>query len=288
MYAILGSTGHVGSAVVDTLLEAGRPVLAVTHSAEHADGLERKGAEVAVTDVLDVDALRAVLKRARRAFLLNPPGAVSGDTDAEERATVAAILAAVNGSDLEKVVAESTMGAQPGERLGDLNVLYELEQGLLAQPIPAALNRGAYYMSNWDMALESARKDGVVQTMFPADFRLPMVAPRDLGQAAARRLMSGLDDVGVRSVEGPARYSTADVAKAFADALGRPVRPVVTPRDQWVEAFKALGFSDAAAASYARMTGATLDQDHAPESETEKGPTTLEAYVAALVESRGG
>lgn len=288
MYAILGSTGHVGSAVVDALLRAGQPVLAVTHSAEHVDGLKRKGAEVAVADVLDVDGLRAVLRRARRAFLLNPPAAVSGDTDVEERATVAAILAALDGSGLEKVVAESTMGAQPGDRLGDLNVLYELEEGLKAQPIPAAFNRAAYYMSNWDMALESARKDGVVQTMFPADFRLPMVAPRDLGQVAARRLMSGLDDIGLRNVEGPARYSSADVAKAFADALGRPVRPVVVPRDQWEAAFKALGFSDAAAASYARMTGATLDQQHAAESETEKGPTTLEAYVAALVGSSGG
>jgi uncharacterized protein YbjT (DUF2867 family) len=283
VYAIMGATGHVGSAVVDALLEAGEPVLALTHSAEHGDDLRRKGAEVAVVDVRDVDALREILKQARRAFLLNPPAAVSGDTDVGERATVAAILAALDGSGLEKVVAESTMGAQPGERLGDLNVLYELEQGLKAQPIPAAWNRAAYYMSNWDMALEGARKDGVVPTMFPADFKLPMVAPRDLGQAAARRLTSGLDDVGLRNVEGPARYTMNDVARAFADALGRPVQVVVTPREQWEQAFRALGFSPAAAHSYARMTGATLDGEMVPERETEKGPTTLEAYIAALV-----
>lgn len=283
MYAILGSTGHVGSAVVDALLEAGEPVLALVHSAEHGEGLKRKGAEIAVVDVLDVDGLRAAFRQARRAFLLNPNAPVSGDTDVGERATVAAILAALDGSGLEKVAAESTMGAQPGESLGDFNVLYELEQGLKARPIPAAWNRAAYYMSNWDMALEGARKDGVVQTMFPADFRLPMVAPRDLGQAAARRLRSSLDDVGLRNVEGPARYSMADVARAFADALGRPVRVVVTPREQWERAFRALGFSQAAAHSYARMTGATLDGEMVPENETEKGPTTLQAYIADLV-----
>jgi uncharacterized protein YbjT (DUF2867 family) len=288
MYAILGATGHVGSAVVDALLEAGEPVVALTHSAEHGHELRRRGAEIAIVDVRDADALRAVLKQARRAFLLNPPAAVSGDTDVGERVTVAAILAALEGSGLEKVVAESTMGAQPGERLGDLNVLYELEQGLEAQPIPAAWNRAAYYMSNWDMALASAREDGVVPTMFPADFKLPMVAPRDLGRAAARRLRSGLDDVGLRNVEGPARYSTNDVARAFAEALGRPVRTIVTPREQWEEAFQALGFSQAAARSYARMTGATLDGAMVPESETEKGPTRLEDYVAALVGSRAG
>jgi uncharacterized protein YbjT (DUF2867 family) len=283
MYAILGATGHVGSAVVDALLEAGEPVLALVHSAAHGEGLKRKGAEIAVVDVLDVDGLRAAFRQARRAFLLNPNAPVSGDTDIGERATVAAILAALDGSGLEKVVAESTMGAQPGESLGDFNVLYELEQGLEAQPIPAAWNRAAYYMSNWDMALEGARKEGVVPTMFPADFRLPMVAPRDLGQAAARRLTSGLDDVGLRNVEGPARYTMNDVARAFADALGRPVRVVVTPREQWEQAFQALGFSQAAAHSYARMTGATLDAEMVPERETEKGPTTLEAYIEALV-----
>jgi hypothetical protein len=57
---------------------------------------------------------------------------------------------ALEGSGLEKVVAESTGGAQPRDRIGDLNVLWELEEGLSRQTIPAAINRAAYYMTNWD------------------------------------------------------------------------------------------------------------------------------------------
>jgi hypothetical protein len=56
---------------------------------------------------------------------------------------------AVNGSALEKVVAASTYGAQQGDALGDLSTLCQLEEGLRSQPIPAAINRGAYYMTNW-------------------------------------------------------------------------------------------------------------------------------------------
>jgi uncharacterized protein YbjT (DUF2867 family) len=93
--------------------------------------------------VFDVDALRAILRTGRRAFLLNPPADPSTDTDEQERRSVAAILQALEGSGLERVVAESTMGAQPGERLGDLNVLYEFEQGLRRQPIPASVIRRA-------------------------------------------------------------------------------------------------------------------------------------------------
>jgi uncharacterized protein YbjT (DUF2867 family) len=63
-----------------------------------------------------------------------------------------------------------------------------------------AINRGAYYFTNLDMLLDGAR-EGTVTTMFPGDLKIPMVAPCDLGAAAARRLPTGLDDTGIRYVE---------------------------------------------------------------------------------------
>ena len=56
----------------------------------------------------------------KRAFLLNPPAAPSSDTDVEERATVAAIVEALEGSGLEKVVAASgpdPLVGLPGSRM---------------------------------------------------------------------------------------------------------------------------------------------------------------------------
>ena len=259
MYVIMGGTGHVGSATAEALLARGQAVTIVTRSAARAAKWCDKGADIVEADVEDVASLRAAFRRGRRAFLLNPPGDTSKDTDAIERHTVANIVAALQGSGLEKVVAESTGGAQPGERIGDLSVLWELEEGLRRQPIPAAINRAAYYMSNWEWLLDSVRSTGKLPTMFPADLPIPMVAPRDLGEAAAARLMSPLDDVGVRYVEGPRRYSSKDVATAFSQALGRPVEVEVVPRDKWKETFLGLGFSEAAADSYARMTAASVD-----------------------------
>lgn len=283
MHIILGGTGHVGSAAAAALLRQGEAVTVVTRDAGKASHLAEQGAGAAEADVRDVEALRKVLRRGRRAFLLNPPADPSTDTDAAERETVAAIAAALEGSGLEKVVAQSAYGAQPGEGIGDLSVLYGLEQTLAAQAIPASIIRAAYYMSNWDGALETARCDGVVNSFFPADFELPMVAPRDLGEAAARLLMEPAGRTGLHYVEGPRRYSSADVARAFAEALGRDVRVVSTPREDWIAAYRQLGFSEAAAKSYARMTGATLDKPDEPEM-PECGVITLEDYVAALVE----
>lgn len=285
MYVILGGTGHVGSALADALLDRGEAVTIITRQMQRAAAWRTKGADIVEARVEDVGSLRAAFRRGRRAFLLNPPAAPSTDTDVVERRTVANILSALEGSGLEKVVAQSTGGAQAGERIGDLSVLWELEQGLHRQSIPAAINRGAYYMSNWDGLLDVVRTTGKLPTMFAADLTMPMVAPRDLGKAAAERLMSPLDDVDVRNVEGPARYTPADVARAFAKALDRPVSADVIPRNRWKESFLELGFSEAAADSYTRMTGASVDGGFEMSENAWRGTITLERYITELVRS---
>lgn len=283
MHIVMGATGHVGSTVAERLLGRGEPVAIVTHDPDHADSWRDTRAEIIEADVNDVASLRAAFRRGRRAFLLNPPADVRRDTDTIERGTAANILAALAGSGLEKVVAESTAGAQPGDRIGDLSVLWEFEEGLRSQSIPAAINRAPFYFSNWDDQLATVRETGTLRTMYPADLALPMAAPRDLGKAAADRMLTPVADVGVRYVEGPDRYSSNDIAQAFAAALGRPVEVVVTPRDQWEEAYRGLGFSEPAAASYARMTAVSLDDGFDTGGRPLRGGTTLDEYIRDLV-----
>jgi uncharacterized protein YbjT (DUF2867 family) len=283
MHIILGGTGNVGSALSKALLEKGESVTIVTHDPSKARDRQQKGLQVALADVHDLDALRRVFRQGKRLFLLNPPADPSTDTDAEERKSLASILAALDGSGLEKVVAESTYGAQPGDRSGDLGILYEMEQALEAQPIPASIIRAAYYLSNWDGCLETAKKQGVVHTMYPADFELPMVAPHDIGQLAARLMTEPVERTGLYYVEGPELYSPSDVAAAFAAALKRPVEAVVTPREQWTLAFKAMGFSETAAYSYAEMTAITLDKRYSLPDAPVRGDTSLQNYVNRLV-----
>lgn len=283
MYIVMGATGHVGSAVAETLLARGERVAIVTHQPEHADSWHDTQAEILEADANDVPSLRDAFKQGRRAFLLNPPADIKTDTDTIERRTAANILAALDQSGLEKVVAESTAGAQPGDGIGDLSILWELEEGLRGQAIPAAINRAPYYFSNWDEQLAAVRETGTLHSLYPADLLLPMAAPRDLGKAAAERLASPLTDVGVRYVEGPDRYSASDVARAFAEALGRDVEVVVTPRDQWVSAFRNLGFSEPAALSYARMTAVSLDSGFDQDERPIRGSTTLKDYIRQLV-----
>ena len=282
MFIIMGGTGHVGSAVADALLRDGEDVTIVTRSAQSAVPWRARGASIAVADLNDAGGLRDVFRMGRRALLLNPPADPSEDTDAVEHRTVDNILDALEGSGLEKVVAVSTYGAARGERIGDLGTLWRMERGLAQQEIPAAVNRGAYYMSNWNGVIDAARESGALPTMLPADLTMPMVAPADVGEAAAQRLVSDVDDIGIRYVEGPRRYTAADVARVFARQLNREVRLEVIPPEDLEATFTALGFSPAAASSYAGMTRLTIDGPELPDAPW-RGSTTLEQYVKSVL-----
>ena len=283
MYVILGGTGQVGSATARALLDEGEEVTIVTRDESHGEDLKKAGAIIAVVNVRDVEALRGMFQSGKRAFLLNPPADPSGDTDKEERENVAAIIAAVDGSGLEKVVAASTYGAFEGERCGDLTVLHEFEQALKSQSIPAAINRAGYYMSNWAGMAEPVQENGTLPSFFPADLSIPMVAPFDLGKAAARRLKSGTEDVGIQYVEGPERYSANDVAAAFAEKMDREVEVQEVPRDALEDTFRKFGFSDEAAASYACMTRRMIDGKTMPAVKPILGTTCLKSYIAAIL-----
>jgi len=286
MYLILGATGHVGSTVANALLQQGYPVTALLHTADHVRDWEQRGARTAVIDVHDVEALRQVFRQGKRLFLLNPPAAPATDTAAEERKSVRSLLAALSDSGLEKIVAQSTYGAQPGEDLGDLGVLYNLEQGLRAQPIPHSILRGAYYMSNWDAALSTAQQQGTIPTFYPLDFQLPMVAPQDLGEVAAHVLTEPFTTNSLHYVEGPARYSAADVAAAFARALDQPVQAHEIPQDQWSTALQQQGFSKQATISFAAMTAQTKQGEFPAVAEAVHGVISLQRYIHDLVNKK--
>ena len=280
MYVVLGAAGNVGSGLLEALRASGESVIAVVRSAEKARAISGGNVEAVVQDVSDAAGLRAVFRRGRRAFLLNPSADPETDTNREELKTARSIGAALENSGLEKLVVQSTYGARQGDGIGDLSVLYEFERLAEASGIATAINRGAYYYTNLDMLLEPARQ-GSIPTAFPEDLTLPMVSPADLGKAAAARLASPVSDSGIHYVEGPERYDFADVAAAFSSLVAKPVRLATTPRSDLEESFRALGFSPAAARSYARMTEATLDGPELPPA-PHRGTIRLEDHIAAL------
>jgi uncharacterized protein YbjT (DUF2867 family) len=283
MYIILGATGHVGSALAQSLLTQDESVTIITHDIRKKEEWQKMGAIVAVADVHDTDRLRTIFQQGKRLFVLNPPAPITTDTAQQERKSAASILSALTDSAIQKIVCLSTYGAQPGEQLGDMGVLYELEQGLSKTGIPTSIIRAAYYMSNWDMSLTTAQQAGQVHTLFPPDFKLPMVAPQDIGAVGASLLQEPVEQSGLHYVEGPERYSASDVAAAFSDALGKNIEVLEIQSNAWMSTLQQAGFSQAAARSMAAMTKVTLEQKYELPETPVYGATTLHNYNSALV-----
>lgn len=272
MDVILGGTGHVGRAVAETVRAAGHDVTIV---GRHVRAEAGEGFKAVSLDVLDTMALRALFQTARRVFVLNPPAAVSGDTDVEEHRTVRSLLTALQGVRLEKLVVLSTYGAQPGAHCGDLGVLYELEQGVANLNMPVCIVRAAYYMTNWIGLLESVRATGVMKTLLPSAQAFPMVAPEDVGHFAGQILLSEEGQGEIYHIEGPKTYTPDEVAEVLCDLLGRPVRAEAVPQDQWYATYLANGFSTEAARSYATMTGIFVHQCYEAPTGPWRGSTDL-------------
>jgi len=287
MYVILGAAGHIGSQLVESLKTIGENIVAVTHDADKAHSVTAGSVKGVAVDLKDADALRDIFHKGKRAFLLNPQAPPTTDTNSEELGMAKSISDAVKGSGLEKVVVVSTYGAQEGDAIGDLSVLWEFERLIKTAGVPMAVNRGAYYFTNIDMLVDAAQ-NGELPTPFPEDFVMPMVSPIDLGKVAAARLTSPVEDIGVKYVEGPRRYSFADVAAILSDAVGRHVETKRIPRDGIKASYLEQGFSEPAARAFTNMTLATLDQGPDLPTDPILGEVTLEQHVKSTIEATSG
>lgn len=280
-HAILGGTGHIGASLASALLGQQQSVLIIGHNPDKAKEWTDKGAAYEAVDILDTDRLRQLFQLAERLFILNPPAPPSTDTIAVETRQVNAILKAIEGLQLKKVVAASTYGAQKGDDIADLGVLYKLEQGLEKTGTPLAVIRSAYYMSNFDVSVEMVKNEGKLFTLYPADFKLPMVAPEDIGEFAARLMTD--ERTGLFFIEGPEYYSSEDVAAALGKALHRDVKVNSIPEAGWKDFLEKGGFSSKAAAYFVNMTRLTLgNKFEAPAAV--HGKTALDDYFKKRLE----
>lgn len=283
MYIVLGATGNIGSELTKLLVQDGKKVIGITHNKDRIHQIEQLGARPAVVNVLDTESLTKIFNEGQKLFVLNPPGDITQNASEQEFKTVDAIIKAIENSDLEKVVAESTYGAQSGKNIGDLGVLYHMEELLAAVRPTTVIIRGAYYMSNWNMSVETAKTEGKIYTLFPTDFRIPMVAPADIAAFAAKLLTNEVDTANPYHIAGPQDYSPNDVSCAFAEALNMPVQAVEVKSNEWISFLMKAGFSRESAESMANMTRLTLEQDFEKPELPTRGKTTLQQYIDAFI-----
>jgi uncharacterized protein YbjT (DUF2867 family) len=120
-----------------------------------------------------------------------------------------------------------------------------MEEALSTLSIPLTFLRPAWFLENSLCDVASARDEGVMRSFLkPADKPFPMVATEDIGRIAAELIQQHWTGIRIVELEGPVRVSPNDLAKAFANALGHPVRVEIVPRDNWETLFREQGMKN--------------------------------------------
>jgi uncharacterized protein YbjT (DUF2867 family) len=238
MYVVSGATGHTGSIVAKTLLEKGLPVRVIVRNQEKGAALAKLGAEVAVADLQDADALTEALKGGKVLYLMNPPSYQSEDQFAELEKVIAAFQTAIENSTLEKIVVLSSIGSQLSSGTGNILTTYKLEQAFGDLDIPVTFIRAGGFMENWNGVLETAKTAGVLPSFFqPLDQKIPQVAAADIGRVAAESMQEKTTGKEIIELAG-FWFSPEETAEAVSKILGRNVKAVAVPEEQWLDILK--------------------------------------------------
>ncbi|NIJ33780.1 NmrA family NAD(P)-binding protein [Sphingomonas oligoaromativorans] len=241
MYAITGITGKVGGALASALLAAGRPVRAVVRNEARGTVWAAKGCELAIADMTDAATLTTAFHGAEAVFILPPSDFDPQPGYPEARKVIDAVVTALAAARPGRVLCLSTIGADaPHDNLLSQRTL--MEAALRRLDLPVTFLRPGWFMENAAWDVPAARDEGVLRSFLqPADKAFPMVATGDVGCVAAELIQQSWTGERIVELEGPARVSPNDLAQAFAEALGRPVRVEVAPRETWEDLFREQG-----------------------------------------------
>lgn len=275
MYAIAGVTGHTGSVVAETLLSQGEPVRVVVRDAAKGDRWRARGAEVAVADLSDTEALTAALRGVDGAYLLIPPRVDLPDPLEHNRGVIGSIAGAVRAAKVPHVVLLSSAGAQHAAGTGPIVSLHLAEEELAKTGAALTAVRAAYFVENWGAVL-GALAQGVLPTFLPADVAVPMVATADIGRVAARALVEGGTGRRVIELAGPRDYAPADLARSLG------VVAQEAPLDAVVPTFTSLGFSRGVAELFRELFAAIASGHVAFTAQPTRGTVEAEAVLREL------
>jgi uncharacterized protein YbjT (DUF2867 family) len=223
---IIGGTGRVGSAAIDTLLGSGASVRCLSHSQEKLAALP-KGVEHAFADLDDPSTLPAAFDGVR-AVLLSL--AVHPNEEARGLASIDAAVAA----GVSKVV-HISLNHYPG---ADERVFYQAKQAieprLRRSDFASTIIRSANFYQS-DSTLKTYIVDSGIYPPPIGHVGVNRIDSRDVGHAAAMALMNETYDGQEAELYGSKTFTGESVAKVYSQALGRPVRYMGDDIEAWAE-----------------------------------------------------
>ncbi len=285
MYVVLGASGNTGQIVANNLLARGQKVRVVGRNSVHLQPLTAKGAETFIADVTDASALAKAFHQADSAYVMIPPNPASADPLGYANRVSDAIAAAIQSAGTKNIVALSSVGATLASGTGPVVGLYNLEQKLNQIGSANILYlRPGYFMENTLPQVNAIRQMNAVASPLRPDLKLPMIATRDIGTAAADMLLHPtIHGKQSRELLGQRDLTYTEVASTIGKAIGQPdLKYMQAPDDQFRGALLQMGMSEPFAKLLLEMI-ASLNSGKMralePRTQQNTTPTTYETFV---------
>lgn len=216
---VTGSTGVVGTQVLDHLSGSGAQVRALTRTPEKAQFPD--GVTAVQGDLSDVDGLRRAMSSISTLFLLAPNAA-------DELTQALQALSVAREAGVKGVVYLSVFKGADYVDVPHFTSKHTVERMIEHCDLPATVLRPAYFIQNDVRQKEPLLTHGVYGMPIGAK-GISMVDVRDIGEAAARELLRrerAADRLPRETYElvGPEAITSESVASIWADVLGRAVR----------------------------------------------------------------
>ncbi|MFD9597615.1 NAD(P)H-binding protein [Kitasatospora sp. NPDC059973] len=278
--AVTTPTGNVGRHVVATLIRAGvRPRVLLREPGRLAPEIRGEVDAVRV-DQFDPEAVAAATEGVDALYWVDP---TTGGEDplADYARATAAVVRAVTGNRIGRVVFQSSVGAEKRHGAGEIDGLAGTETALDGLGVDVTHLRCGYFFTNLELQLDALRA-GTLQVVLPLDQPMAWVAPRDIAEVAATRLLSpAWSGRCVRAVHGPADLTWRQVAGILTAATGRRIGVERITDDAMRAALRRSGMTEGLVEAVLGMSTG-LRADFTPEqrrSVRTTTPTTLAAWA---------
>jgi len=248
---VAGATGKQGGAVVRALLQAGRPVRAMTRDPASSAGqtLAAPGVEVVKGDFNDIASLDAAMAGVAGVFSMQMPSQPSAPET--EVTTGKALIDAADRAGVDTVVHTSVARAGDQKSFvgwdeGRWDPVYWNEKAAVIEMVKAkgfrhwTVLKPALIMENLippmvNFMFPAVGDRGLLESAINTDTRLDWIAATDIGAFAAAAFADPERFHG-QEIDLAAECTTlSDIAYKLTKATGRPVSAVALSRDEMLE-----------------------------------------------------
>jgi uncharacterized protein YbjT (DUF2867 family) len=249
------------------------------------EALSSLGAQPAVADLTDRDAVTEAFAGAEAVYVMIPPNMGSNQVRKYQDQVTEAAAAGIERNQVKYVVALSSFGADKAEGTGPIVGLHYMEERLARiTGLNCLFLRAGYFMENTLGQAAAIKQFGVTAGPLKPELKLPMIATRDIGNFAADALLR-LDFRGhqTHELQGQRDISMREVATIIGNAIGKTdLQYTQLPDEQFRGILMQMGFSENLADLFLEMS-AGLNSGHIralePRSPQNTTPTSYEQFV---------